>query len=128
MNPILLTLYISLLCLPTVNSFLMTPWNTNGIRVTSERWTTSEDGNPSDTTSTSTTEAAAAAAASDILNSPAFLQRKLEVLKSDDAAMDEQIVAAKAQLEEQKMEWEPQFDALEKEVCKVWIFHNCVYI
>jgi len=96
---------------------MMTPCHTNGIRVTSVRWTTSEDSSDqtSTTTAASSSSSSSAAAASDILNSPAFLQRKLDVLKSDEASLDDQIVAAKAQLEEQKMEWEPQFNALEKE-------------
>jgi hypothetical protein len=56
------------------------------------------------------------ASPTDILNSPAFLQRKLEVIKSDIAKVEEEIVAAKAKLEEGKAEWGPQFDSLEVEV------------
>lgn len=52
----------------------------------------------------------------DILNSPAFLQRKLDVIKSDIAKVEEQIAAAKAQLEDGKAEWGHQFEALEIEV------------
>lgn len=61
-------------------------------------------------------DGSALASPTDILNSPAFLQRKLEVIKSDIAKVDEEIVAAKAKLEEGKAEWGHQFDALEVEV------------
>ena len=61
-------------------------------------------------------DGSALASPTDILNSPAFLQRKLEVIKSDIAKVEEEIVAAKAKLEEGKAEWGHQFDALEVEV------------
>mmetsp|Transcript_8395 Transcript_8395/g.12180 ORF Transcript_8395/g.12180 Transcript_8395/m.12180 type:complete len:243 (-) Transcript_8395:127-855(-) len=51
----------------------------------------------------------------DILNSPAFLQRKLDVLKSDIAKVEEDIEKAKAQVEEGKAEWGQQLDDLEGE-------------
>jgi hypothetical protein len=59
---------------------------------------------------------ASGAGGADILNSPAFLQRKLDVIKSDVAKVEEQIAAAKAQVEEGKAEWGHQFEALETEV------------
>jgi flagellar motility protein MotE (MotC chaperone) len=53
---------------------------------------------------------------SDILNSPAFLTRKLEVLKSDLATAEESMAAATKKLEDGKAEWEKQFEDLKKEV------------
>jgi len=51
----------------------------------------------------------------DILNSPAFLKRKLDVIKSDIEKTDEAIETAKAQLEENKAEWEQKIKSLELE-------------
>lgn len=56
----------------------------------------------------------------DILNSPAFLQRKLDVLKSDIAKVEEDIAAAKVAVEEGKEEWGQQFDGLEAEVSAMY--------
>jgi hypothetical protein len=61
-------------------------------------------------------DAKAASSADDILNSPAFLTRKLEVLKSDSQKIDEEYKAAKAAVEEGKAEWGKQLDDLEIEV------------
>ena len=52
----------------------------------------------------------------DILNSPAFLSRKLDVLKSDIAAVEEKIDAMNTVYEENKKEWGPQIEDLRKEV------------
>mmetsp|Transcript_39327 Transcript_39327/g.57859 ORF Transcript_39327/g.57859 Transcript_39327/m.57859 type:complete len:245 (+) Transcript_39327:131-865(+) len=52
---------------------------------------------------------------SDILNSPGFLKRKVEVLQGDIEAMDEKIAQAKAGIETGKAEWGEKFAALEKE-------------
>lgn len=59
---------------------------------------------------------------SDILNSPAFLKRKLDVLKSDIAKADDDLEAAKQRLEAGKAEWGDQLDELQKEVsnCFSW--------
>ena len=54
--------------------------------------------------------------ASDILNSPAFLRRKVDVLKSDLEKLEAQINTANAQLEEGKAEWGPELDRLQSEV------------
>ena len=54
--------------------------------------------------------------ANDILNSPAFLKRKLEVLQSDVKSIDEKISDANKIYEENKAEWGPQLDDLRKEV------------
>lgn len=52
---------------------------------------------------------------SDILNSPAFLKRKLEVLQSDIEKADERIKAAKDALESGKAEWGDQIAELQLE-------------
>jgi len=52
----------------------------------------------------------------DILNSPAFLKRKIDVLKSDITAVDEKIAASNTVYEENKAEWGQQFDDLRKEL------------
>lgn len=52
---------------------------------------------------------------SDILSSPAFLQRKLDVLKTDIEKAEEGVAQAKAELEAGKAEWKPKLDDLEKE-------------
>ena len=53
---------------------------------------------------------------SDILNSPAFLTRKVEVLQSDIAAMEKEIEEANALYAAGKAEWGDKFDMLNKEV------------
>eukprot|EP00581_Thalassiosira_minuscula_P010654 CAMPEP_0183723892 /NCGR_PEP_ID=MMETSP0737-20130205/16670_1 /TAXON_ID=385413 /ORGANISM="Thalassiosira miniscula, Strain CCMP1093" /LENGTH=252 /DNA_ID=CAMNT_0025954311 /DNA_START=46 /DNA_END=804 /DNA_ORIENTATION=- len=53
--------------------------------------------------------------ASDILNSPAFLQRKVEVLESDIAAIEKEIEEANAVYVAGKEEWGAKFDMLNKE-------------
>jgi molecular chaperone GrpE len=52
---------------------------------------------------------------SDILNSPAFLKRKIDVLMSDIAAVDEKLSEANARYEANKAEWGPQLESLSKE-------------
>lgn len=51
----------------------------------------------------------------DILNSPAFLKRKVEVLKTDIEKTEAAIEKANADLEEGKTEWGRQLESLEKE-------------
>jgi molecular chaperone GrpE len=53
--------------------------------------------------------------ATDILNSPAFLKRKLELLKADIAKAEEDLKAANVLLEQGKAEWGPQLDDLSRE-------------
>jgi hypothetical protein len=61
-------------------------------------------------------------AGGDILNSPAFLKRKIDVLKSDIVQADADIEATQAQAEEGKAEWGSQFEDLQREVsCLVCI-------
>ena len=55
-------------------------------------------------------------AATDILNSPAFLTRKLEVLKSDIDKIEEEISEAKEVVEAGRAEWGDQLDKLQSEV------------
>lgn len=64
-------------------------------------------------------EADSGAAANDILNSPAFLKRKLEVLESDIAKVDEQMSETNKVLEANKAEWGPQLDDLRKEYINI---------
>ena len=59
---------------------------------------------------------APAAAETDILNSPAFLKRKLDVLKSDIAAIDQEIEEARIRADAGKAEWGPQLEDLKREV------------
>jgi flagellar motility protein MotE (MotC chaperone) len=54
--------------------------------------------------------------AGDILNSPAFLKRKVDVLKSDIAKADEDIAALTEAVEAGKAEWGDQLDKLQAEV------------
>lgn len=53
---------------------------------------------------------------SDILNSPAFLKRKVEVLQSDIAALEKELEEATAVASAAKAEWGAKFDMLNKEV------------
>ena len=57
----------------------------------------------------------AAASPDDILDSPAFLKRKLEVLESDIATAEEDLAAATERKEIAKEEWGPKLEALERE-------------
>jgi hypothetical protein len=52
----------------------------------------------------------------DILSSPAFLKRKIDVLKSDIDEAEGQISELKASVEKGKAEWEDQLDKLRAEV------------
>jgi len=63
------------------------------------------------------------ASSTDILNSPAFLKRKIDVLNSDIAAVDEKLSEANALYEASKAEWGPQLESLSKEVsyCRLFI-------
>lgn len=56
-----------------------------------------------------------AADVNDIVNSPEFLKRKIEVLKSEIASAEESIAEAKQRLEAGKAEWEPQIEKLKTE-------------
>ena len=56
---------------------------------------------------------------SDILSSPTFLKRKVEVLQSDIAALEKEIEEATAVAAKGKEEWAAKFDMLTKEVRNV---------
>lgn len=51
----------------------------------------------------------------DILSSPVFLRRKLEVVQKDLQVTTAEISQAKEQLEQAQQEWQPQLDELERE-------------
>ena len=70
----------------------------------------------------------AAAGADDILNSPAFLSRKIDVLKSDIAKAEEDIEAATALAEAGKAEWAPQLEDLQREVSHSFFFYKSVLL
>ncbi|GAX29484.1 molecular chaperone GrpE [Fistulifera solaris] len=55
------------------------------------------------------------AESNDILNSPAFLQRKFEVLQTDLQKAEDALAAAQQRLEEGKAEWGPQLADLQTE-------------
>jgi len=55
----------------------------------------------------------------DILNSPAFLKRKIEVLKSDIAASEAKKDVLNESYMANKEEWEGKFDSLEKEYANI---------
>mmetsp|Transcript_12008 Transcript_12008/g.17926 ORF Transcript_12008/g.17926 Transcript_12008/m.17926 type:complete len:245 (-) Transcript_12008:93-827(-) len=57
----------------------------------------------------------AAADTTDILNSPAFLKRKVEVLQSDIAAIEKEIDEANTVYLAGKEEWGPKFDMINRE-------------
>jgi hypothetical protein len=74
---------------------------------------------PSDDAVESGEAAPAANAATDILSSPAFLKRKLEVVKSDIEATVKETEEARALAEAGKAEWGSQLDNLRTEVSSV---------
>lgn len=64
-------------------------------------------------------EGASAPDPNDILSSPAFLKRKLEVLESDIATAEEDLAAATERKEVAKEEWGPQLEALQREYTNI---------
>ncbi len=65
---------------------------------------------------------------SDILNSPAFLKRKMEVLESDLAALAKEVDEANAVYLKGKEEWGPKFDLLNKEVRFMCVFQRIIFV
>jgi hypothetical protein len=65
------------------------------------------------------------AESNDILNSPAFLQRKFEVLQADLQKAEDALAAAQQRLEEGKAEWGPQLADLQTEVSSICERKNC---
>jgi hypothetical protein len=77
------------------------------------------DASESEAEEASNTEAPKpSAAAGDILNSPAFLQRKLQVLQSDLEKLGKEYEEATEQLKVQKLEWQQPLDDLRQEVSR----------
>lgn len=74
-----------------------------------------EPSNETEESSKETAEKPKVDAGNDILNSPAFLKRKPEVLQSDIKKVEEDTEAAKTRLEEGRKEWGSQIEDLEKE-------------
>lgn len=64
-------------------------------------------------------KAAKAAPATDILSSPSFLKKKLDVLTSDVAAVEEKTDAANEVYKANKEEWGPQIDQLKSEYSNI---------
>jgi len=64
-------------------------------------------------------KAAKAAPATDILSSPSFLKKKLDVLTSDVAAVEEKSDAANEVYKANKEEWGPQIDQLKSEYSNI---------
>ena len=81
-----------------------------------------EDGEEGEAATEEAPEEPAAEASSssetDILNSPPFLKRKVDVLKSDIAKIEQDIEESKQLVEAGKAEWGPQLDALALEVSR----------
>ena len=69
-------------------------------------------------------EPSSPAPSGDILNSPAFLKRKLEVLQSDIAKVEADMEETKARVEAGKVEWGDQLEALQEEVSN-WVWEDC---
>ena len=63
----------------------------------------------------------------DILNSPDFLRRKIDVLKSDIEAAEGEIAALTTAVEEGKAEWGEQLEKLQTEVCSCYVIAFCVF-
>jgi hypothetical protein len=90
--------------------------------------TAAEEG-ADETTKTSSEAAPTTSDATDILNSPAFLKRKVEVLQSDVAALEKELEEATALAASGKAEWGTKFDMLNKEVSTLYFFdYNCILV
>lgn len=105
----------------TVNAFTISPSasTTNLNKIQPSRFNTllyAEEGESDSDAEAKSAGNEDSSGANDILNSPAFLKRKLEVLQSDLKSIDEKISDANKIYEENKAEWGPQLDDLRKEV------------
>jgi hypothetical protein len=120
-KPILFAL-LSLLT-TAVDSFVVTSPSASALSATSFQPKTSTCLRAEEDNATGTeAEAADSAAGTDILNSPAFLKRKVDVLKSDIENAEQDIVAAQELAEAGKAEWGPQLEALQLEVSFLQLF------
>jgi hypothetical protein len=97
-----------------VGSPAFQPWQLFGAADDEDAADTSE----SEAEEASNTEAPKPSAAGDILNSPAFLQRKLQVLQSDLEKLGKEYEEATEQLKVQKLEWQQPLDDLRQEVSR----------
>lgn len=126
-------LAIASLCL-TTDAFVVTSRSsgpaqlsqaTAASKTTPSTWSLymADEGEASDTNTEQqdTTAAGDDGGASDILNSPAFLKRKLEVLKSDIEKTEADVEAALERAEVAKEEWGPQLEDLQREVSLSWL-------
>lgn len=107
-------------------AFVAPPHHAALITPSSLRADAAAEGTPEDNDETTAAEEGTAATGadhslpseeqSDIMNSPAFLKRKAEVLQSDVAAIEKEIEEAQATYDANKEEWGAKFDTLNKEV------------
>lgn len=79
----------------------------------------SEEETTQDETEDGKPNASAGDATNDILSSPAFLKRKVEVLQSDIASTEEDLAKSIERLEIAKEEWLPQLEALQLEYSNI---------
>jgi molecular chaperone GrpE len=92
---------------------------------TTQRWMSVDDDeasqSPQDEGSSSTDDESSSSSGAlssdttDILNSPVFLRRKLEVLQKDMHVTERELEVAQQQLKQNKAEWSSQLDELSKE-------------
>lgn len=120
----LLTIIVLTSVLTSTLSFTITRPVKNAAGVSSSRWTVirataeeKEGETEKEVTAPQEEEKTVkkTSATTDILNSPEFLKRKLEVIKSDIAKAEAELEEAKQRLEEGKKEWGSQLDDLQKE-------------
>jgi len=125
----LLRLYLVVSSTSSITAFVSSPCTsifTRSIQQTSQIYsseTPEEDSNSSaeaateaaEATKDSTPETKEEPSTDAILNSPAFLSRKLQILKDDLDKMDETIASAKEELEAAKEEWGTEMAQLEFE-------------
>ncbi|CAJ1969320.1 unnamed protein product [Cylindrotheca closterium] len=110
-------LAIAALVAPTVNGFQIAKpsvaFRTAGQQVVSSTCLYVEEEGEAGTEAEQASDNSAGG--TDILNSPEFLKRKLDVIKSDIAQAEADIAVAKEQVEAGKAEWGPQLEDLERE-------------
>lgn len=107
---------------PSSRSILTTstPSTTNNIRTQyTPLYAEEKDEDEKETEEEETPAGSGGGDATDILSSPAFLKRKLEVLKSDIEAVEEKTEAANEVYLKNKEEWGPQLDDLRKEYATI---------
>mmetsp|Transcript_20282 Transcript_20282/g.33063 ORF Transcript_20282/g.33063 Transcript_20282/m.33063 type:complete len:251 (-) Transcript_20282:195-947(-) len=100
-----------------VTNSVASSWQSQSVRYPSSplHAEASSDGDATADDAAEATPAPAAEDETDILNSPAFLQRKVEVLQSDITALEKEIEEANALLVAGKEEWGSKFDMVNRE-------------